>query len=189
MTSLIAMVLLASPGQATGGQTPPPAAEFPAIVTAKTLYAKNDLRGKPAPKFEFGEWLQGKPKSFEGKTVLIDFWATWCGPCRDLIPKLNDWHTKFKNDLIIVGLSDEKTETVKSFMAKTKVSYPMAVDAKKTISAQLGIEGIPHVIVVSPDGVVRWQGFPPMQEDPLSTEKLEQIIKAGKGLKPAPVLP
>ncbi len=181
MTSLIAMVLLASPIQ-----NKPPV--FPDIVTGKTLYAKNDLRGKPAPKLEFGEWLQDKPKSFEGKTILIDFWATWCGPCRDLIPKLNDWHDKFKDDLIIVGLSDEKTDVVKTFMTKTKVSYPMAVDVKQTLLKILGVEGIPHVLVISPDGIVRWQGFPSLSQDSLTTEKLEQIIKAGKAL-PATVPP
>lgn len=176
------MVLLASPSQAA-----PASAEFPPIVTAKKLYAKTDLRGKAAPKLAFGEWLTTAPKVFEGKTVLIDFWATWCGPCIELIPKLNDWHTKFKGDLVIVGLSDEKPETIKAFLAKTPVSYAMATDAKRVLSSKLGIEGIPHVMVISPDGIVRWQGFPPMSEDPLTTEKLEQIIKAGKAL-PRPIV-
>ena len=152
---------------------------YPAAVK-KTLYAKNDLRGKAAPKFAFGKWVKNGDPVTKGKVVLIDFWATWCPPCRETIPELNDWAKKFKDDLVVIGVSDEKEETLTKFMEKTTMDYSVSTDAEKTMSKAVGVEGIPHVLVITPDGVVRWQGFPLQDDDKLTKEKLAQIITTFK---------
>lgn len=146
----------------------------------KTLYAKNDLRGKPAPKLEVEKWLKNGDPATKGKVLLIDFWATWCPPCRETIPELNKWQKEFAGDLVVIGVSDEPTETLTKFMAKTPMDYSVASDPAKKMSKQVGVEGIPHVLVVTPDGVVRWQGFPLQDEDKLTSAKIKQIIETSK---------
>lgn len=158
-------------------------AGFPPYVTGKTLYAKNDLRGKKAPKIEADKWLVGGAPDMKGKVVLVDLWATWCPPCRDLIPELNDLAAKFKDDVVVIGISDEKPETVTKFLKTTSAKYHVGVDPKQRVLKALDVQGIPHVLVITPDGIVRWQGFPQADEDPLTADKLKQIIDASKAAK------
>jgi cytochrome c biogenesis protein CcmG, thiol:disulfide interchange protein DsbE len=157
-----------------------PVVDYPPYVTAKTLYAKNDFRGKTAPEFAVEKWLGTDTPKMKGKILVIDFWATWCGPCRKLIPEMNEWAKKFKNDVVFIGLSDEKEEIVAKFMETTKFGYPVALDSQKRMSNALGVEGIPHCMVITPDNVVRWQGFPADPKDPLNEKVLQQIITASK---------
>jgi thiol-disulfide isomerase/thioredoxin len=168
-----------------GEQTQPAAehsvkAEFPG-KKAKKLYATNDYRGRKAPELKVEKWLTKEPDR-KGKVVLIDFWATWCPPCRALIPELNDWQKEFKDDLVVIGVSDEPEDKVRGFMGKTKVDYAMAVDTRRneTTKGQLGVQGIPHVMVIDSTGVCRWQGFPQSNEETLTTDVLRQIIAADK---------
>jgi thiol-disulfide isomerase/thioredoxin len=175
---ILAASMLAAFPLATLGQDSKPPATFPA-AKEKKLYAKNDFRGKPAPEFKVESWLNKEPDR-KGKVVLIDFWATWCPPCRELVPELEGFKKKFKDDLVVIGVSDEKPETVKKFMDAKKITYSMAIDQSKLMNKALGVEGIPHVMIVDSKGIVRWQGFPGSDEDPLSEAIIQQIIDADK---------
>ena len=156
------------------------AAGYPKIVKEKELHAENDFRGKKAPKLVVEDWLTGGKPETKGKILLIDFWATWCGPCREGIPEMNEWAKKFGKDLVIVGLTNEKAETVNEFMEGTAINYYVATDTKSRVSKQLGVRGIPHVMVVSADGIVRWQGLPGLAADKLTEAKIAQIIAQSK---------
>ncbi len=127
-------------------------------------------------------WLSGKP-SIEGKVVLVDFWATWCGPCRASIPKLNEMAEKYAEDVAIIGLSDEPPLTVERFMQENggtplEMRYTVATDPDQRMESWFRVRGIPHLMVMSPDGIVRWQGHPLELERDL--EMLEQIIAASE---------
>lgn len=154
---------------------------YPQVVTDKRLYAGVDLRGKAMPKYEPTVWLNGANPETKGKVVVYDLWATWCGPCRKLIPEMNEWHEKLGDDVVFIGISNEKPEVVQEFMKTTKMSYSVGIDGDKKLWEMTKVEGIPHVLVVSPDGIVRWQGFPGDTKDPLTLEKLQAIVAASKG--------
>jgi thiol-disulfide isomerase/thioredoxin len=163
------------------------ASHYPDVVQKdfrNELCAKNDYRGKAAPTFKVEQWITTKEApSREGKTVLIDYWATWCPPCRALIPELNEWQGKFKDDLVVIGISDEDPAKLAEFVKTTKMNYAMGTDPRKSMEGALGVMAIPHCLVISSDGVVRWQGFPGALKDPLTEAKLKQIIDADKEIR------
>lgn len=151
------------------------------VYVKKNLYA-NDFRGQKAPELVVEQWLTDKPET-NGKIVMIDFWATWCGPCRKLIPEVNEFQKKFKDDMVIIGLSGDSTiDKVRNFMKTTEMHYSQAVDTQKRTSLELGIKGIPHVIILSTDGIIRWQGFPLSEEEPLTEGIIKSIIERDPGV-------
>lgn len=140
----------------------------------KKMYAKSYLY-QPAPDFIVEQWISDEP-NMEGKFVLIDFWATWCGPCKRAIPKLNEMHKAFQDKLVVVGVSDEKAEKVRNF-SYPPMDYSVAIDQQKRMFSQLQIRGIPHVIILDPNKKVIWEGFPLNHLDPLTKEKVEELLK------------
>jgi len=157
--------------------------DFPKKVEKK-MHAQNDLRGKKAPTFKVEKWLGSEPNR-KDKVILIDFWATWCPPCRALIPELESIQTKFKDDLVVIGVSDEKQDVVNDYVKKNhagKIGYSMAVDTKSSMKNALKVSGIPHVLIIDSKGIVRWQGFPGEKTEPLTEEIVKQIIDADKAV-------
>src|SRR5882724_10937537 len=81
-------------------------------ASGKQMWAKSILNQK-APKFVVEKWLTVEP-STKGKFILIDFWATWCSPCRKAIPELNEISHKFGDKLAVIGISDEPEAKVRA---------------------------------------------------------------------------
>src|SRR5512137_1917923 len=103
-----------------------------------TLAAGTTLKvGDPAPKLQTGKWIQGEPvKNFEkGKAYIVEFWATWCPPCRASIPHLNEIYQKYKDKgLVVIGqdCSERDDSVVAPFVKKMgdKMTYRVALDDK-----------------------------------------------------------
>ncbi len=145
----------------------------PAPEPDKTIYAKSFIN-KPAPKFLVEEWLTEEP-SRKGKMVLIDFWATWCGPCLQAIPELNRFQRTFPDRLVVIGISDETADEVRAHKG-AKIHYAVAIDPKQRMYDELKIRGIPHMILIDPLGIVRWEGFPFLKGHELTEEVLDDLL-------------
>ena len=92
----------------------------------------------------------------KGKYVLVDFWASWCGPCRAEIPNLIEVYNKYKGDKFeVLGVAtwDQPADTKKA-IKELKIPYPQMLNAQKAGSDAYGIEGIPQIILFGPDGKI-----------------------------------
>lgn len=144
-------------------------------AAAKKIWAESYL-GKKAPELKVEKWLTEKPAT-EGKFVMIDFWATWCGPCRKAIPELNKFQEKFRDKLVVIGISDEEEAKVKPVSEK-EIHYSSAIDTKGETKKALKVSGIPHVILLNPKGVVVWEGFPLLDGYELTEEVVKKLLEA-----------
>ncbi|WP_412467108.1 TlpA family protein disulfide reductase [Pedobacter sp. KLB.chiD] len=143
----------------------------------KKLWAKSILNEK-APELIVEKWISKQPDT-KGKFMLIDFWATWCGPCRAYIPVLNNIQKKYGDEIVIIGISDEAAEKVEAFN-NPKINYSEAIDTKGTMKDSLEVKGIPHAILIDPKGIVRWEGFPLLQGNELTEEVIKGLLEKYK---------
>lgn len=108
-----------------------------------------------------------------GKPLLLEFWATWCPPCRTSIPHLNELHAKYQaKGLAMVGVTNEKRDVVEAFLTKIPIHYSVGFDDGALIRG-FGISGIPHAMLVNKQGKIVWEGHP-ME---LKEKDIEAILK------------
>jgi peroxiredoxin len=92
-------------------------------------------------------------RQLKGKVVVVNFWATWCPPCRKEMPDLNALYKQFgKQGLVILAISDEDAAKVKPFIAEHKYTYPILLDPGGKVHAAFGVEGIPKSFVYDREG-------------------------------------
>jgi thiol-disulfide isomerase/thioredoxin len=152
--------------------------------------------GSPAPKLQVGKWVQGEPVTqFEpGKVYVVEFWATWCGPCKVSIPHLNELYLKYKDKGVVVIGQDcwEQDESlVAPFVKKmgTNMTYRVALDDKShsekgamadTWMDAAGRNGIPSAFIINKKGVVAWIGHPMEMTEKLWDEILSDKYDVAK---------
>jgi peroxiredoxin len=137
-----------------------------------------DDRKREHPEFTLKD-LAGKTWSFSqlrGKVVLVNFWATWCPPCRKEMPDLETLYHRFMTKgFVVLGISDEEAAKVDPFIRERKVSFPVLLDPGRKVNEMFAVEGIPKSFVYDREGKLVSQSID------MRTQKqfLEMLSKAG----------
>ena len=113
--------------------------------------------GAPAPKLSLTT-LGGEPVSLErlhGRVIVLDFWATWCAPCREQMPYIEKLRTAFGDAVQFYGVNDEESKTVQDFLKKNHYETPVLMDVHYEAHRSYGIHAIPTLFIIDADGIVR----------------------------------
>ena len=138
---------------------------------AATSAASSNLTGQPAPDFALrsstGENL--RLSEYRGDVVMINFWATWCGPCRQEMPLLDDLYNRYQRvgfNLLGVNIDDDSSRAM-DMMAELGVNFPVLFDDRKEVSRMYDVDAMPVTILVDREGNVRYvhQGYKPGYEE------------------------
>ena len=126
------------------------------IAALQADFIKNEDKRKRAPEFELPDstGTTVRMSDYKGKVVLLDFWATWCVPCKTEIPWFIEFAEKYKNDgLVVLGVSMDKEgwPVVKPFVENLKINYPIVLGVKRTQYLYGDFEGLPVTFVVDRD--------------------------------------
>ena len=125
--------------------------------------------GKPAPDFDTVD-MEGNVWSLsdlKGKVVFVNFWATWCPPCREEMPSMQKLYLKMPKDKfeIVALYNKDDIATVKAFTEKLGVTFPILSDQHNIIGKKYGVTGLPETFIVDKQGVLREKFIGPADWD------------------------
>ena len=129
------------------------------LVSSFPISSMSATIGKEAEPFTLKD-LSGNDislESFKGKVVFLDFWATWCSPCKEELPELEHIYKKFKGEgLEVIGISTDKSASnVVRFLEKKPVSFTILTDTEGDVASRYKLPGMPTAFIIDKEGIVR----------------------------------
>lgn len=169
-------------------------------------FAKGTLLGHAAPEIEFlwsnlpaGEGGGVKKLSeLKGKVIVLEFWATWHGPCVEGFGALRELAARYKGyPVVIVGVTDlpgtprpltasgrpiewvaeKQYPALEKWLEERQVTWPVAVGAGNVFNPEYGVTVIPHMVIIDPQGIVRWRGLDPAAEPQTTNRSIDSVLK------------
>ena len=131
--------------------------------------------GDAAPQFKLPD-IRGREfplDQYKGKVVLLDFWATWCGPCRMTMPLLEKLQNEFHSELVLLAINvQEDADVVRDYIREENLSSQVLLDKEGSVAASYGIQSLPTHILIDGKGTVQFiqLGFNPRMESQFRTE-------------------
>jgi thiol-disulfide isomerase/thioredoxin len=125
---------------------------------SETRALRGRMVGRAAPAFDDATVLlpRGEKLASNGKVVVLEFWASWCAPCIQVLPRLAEWHRRYaRKGLRIVALTNEDRKVVSRFVAAHRMRYTVALMADDRIPDAYDVRSIPMFVVIDRAGVVR----------------------------------
>lgn len=127
---------------------------------ASSADASHALIGAPAPAFELRDTADGRaqsPTAYAGKVVIVDFWATWCEPCKQSFPVYQKLVDRLGGELVVVGVSqDDDSNGIDAFRSETGVKFPVVWDDGKAVAKSYDPPSMPTAYVIDKNGIVRF---------------------------------
>ena len=140
------------------------------VLIAMSAHASSVKLKQPAPDFTLKSLEGGnlRLEEYRGQVVLINFWASWCGPCRQEMPILDRLHQRYEDTgFAVLGVNVEgKEKPAQEIVDKTNVTFPVLIDEGQAVSELYDLEAMPSTVVVDRNGVVRYvhRGYKPGDE-------------------------
>jgi thiol-disulfide isomerase/thioredoxin len=140
----------------------------------------------PTPEFSLAtpEGKKVSLKDFRGKTVFLNFWATWCAPCREEMPAMEKLYQEYKNKnfvVLAVNVKDRKQEAL-NFVKELKLTYPVAFDPEAQVAALYGAWGLPTTYLIGPKGEGLARGWGPAEwYSPAARKMFKELLEETNG--------
>ena len=168
---------------------------------AKAEAAKTGVVGKPAPELNFNWSSQPGFKTLsalKGKVVVLDFWATWCGPCLSSFPQVRELVAHYAGaDVVVLGVTsiqgrvanlessvintqgdpDRERGLMPAFIKAKNMTWPVVFSVEEVFNPDYGVQGIPHMTIIAPDGTVRYNGMHPATPHAEKVKKIDPILR------------
>lgn len=133
--------------------------------------------GEKAPEIVITNWIKNVPNSndLKGKFVIMDFWATWCAPCLESMPHMNNLANKNKSkpNLIFLAITDEKVDKVTWLLKRIPFSAAVVTDTTRQTGENSMVKSIPFCVVIDDKNIIRWTGH----SANLTNETIDKIIE------------
>lgn len=151
-------------------------------ILAATALAASGLTGQAAPDFALksssGENL--RLSEYRGDVVMVNFWATWCGPCRQEMPLLDEMYSKYERvGFSLLGVNiDENSSKAMNMVAELGVSFPVLFDTRKEVSKLYEVDAMPVTVIIDREGTVRYvhHGYKPGYEQ-MYLDQIKSLLR------------
>lgn len=174
------------------------------VVFLNGSYGRGELLNHPAPSLTF-DWVSNGVKparlsEYKGRVVVLDFWATWCGPCLASFPNLRALRKKYDDEVVIVGVTSlqgrhfpmgeppidtsgdpqREFELMRGFVEKMEMTWTVAFTEEDVFNSDFGVMGIPHLAIIDDQGIVRYNGLSPLGPLGDKTEAIDALLEVAR---------